>query len=202
MAFHVVYLTGPPASGKTTLRLQLQNKVTPLSIYHYSALLVEHLRASRSELGMMTEDALRERSATAITPEDVKTVDELLIRSVHEKRQQSHVLVDSHAVTKETYGYRITPFSMEKLRALQPTMIVMLYVQAEEIARRISANSGGRPSVSKFESDFHIILQSEVATFYALELGLPLYLYDTTTSVDQAAEALSAKLNDRPTGAA
>jgi adenylate kinase len=68
MEFHVVYLTGAPASGKTTLCKRLVNEVRPLIVYHYSALLVDHLRSSHPELTNLSEDDLRKRSAGLISP--------------------------------------------------------------------------------------------------------------------------------------
>ncbi len=197
MAFHVVYLTGPPASGKTTLCGRLKDKVNPLAIYHYSALLLDHVRSSHSEFINLSEDDLRKRSAALITSEDVAAVDKRLIEMVQHSRTEAHVIIDSHAVTKESYGYRITPFAIPLLQALQPTLIVMLYAEAHEIDRRISRSSGGRPLVSKFEADFHIALQAQVAVSYGLQLGLPIYVYDSTDSVDQASENLASKLNGR-----
>jgi adenylate kinase len=195
MAFHVVYLTGAPASGKTTLCKRLQAEVRPLEVYHYSALLVDHIRSSRADLTDLSEDDLRERSATLITPEDVAAVDRRLIEMVHQRRLDSHVIIDSHAVTKESYGYRVTPFAISMLQALQPTLIAMLYAEAHEIDRRIARSSGGRPAVSKFEADLHIALQAQVAVSYGLQLGLPVYVFDSTGSVEQASVNLASKLN-------
>lgn len=195
MAFHVVYLTGPPASGKTTLCIGLQAKVHPLAVYHYSALLVEHVRSVRRGVANLSEDELRTYSASLITAADVEAVDNRLIEMVQAKRKESHVIIDSHAVTKESYGYRITPFSIKMLQALQPTIIAMLYAEAHEIDRRISRSSGGRPVVSEFEADLHVALQAQVAVFYGLQLGLPIYVFDSTNSVDQARENLASKLN-------
>lgn len=195
MAFHVVYLTGPPASGKTTLCGRLKAKVKPLTVYSYSALLLGHIRSLHSELTNLSEDDLRKRSATLITSGDVAAVDDRLIKMVQDRRAESHVIIDSHAVTKESYGYRITPFAIPTLCALRPTMIAMLYAEAYEIDRRISQSSEGRPSVSRFEADFHIALQAQVAVSYGLQLGLPIYLYDSTVSVDQASENLASKFS-------
>ncbi len=112
-----------------------------------------------------------------------------------EARQRTNVLIDSHAVTKESYGYRVTPFSFDKLRLLNPTMICMLYAESAEIERRIKAESGGRPEVSNFQADFHIFLQAQVALAYSLELDLPLYVFDSTSSTDQASAKLVLRLN-------
>jgi adenylate kinase len=194
MTFEVVYLTGPPASGKTTLCKRLEAEVPRLAVFHYSSLLVAHIRSSRPELSELTEDELRERSASIIQASDVETVDRQLIKTVRRIRKASHVIIDSHAVTKEPFGYRVTPFSGTQLRALQPTMIAMIYAEAGEIAQRISRASGGRPSVTVFQADFHTFLQAQIALAYGLQLGLPVYVFDATKSVEPAIEKLASKL--------
>ncbi|HMJ89621.1 MAG TPA: hypothetical protein VK530_07375, partial [Candidatus Acidoferrum sp.] len=84
----------------------------------------------------------------------------------------------SHPVTREGYGYRITPFSLEKLRQLAPTHVCLLYSDAETIRNRITANAQGRPKPTPFEADFHLYLQSQVAVVYGIDLGVPVYALD------------------------
>jgi adenylate kinase len=191
--YHVVYLTGAPACGKTTLAKQLQTHVQPLQVYHYSALLTEHINKTRS-LDLDERD-LKMQSGSVITLEAVQTVDDLLIKAVQERRKSSHILIDSHAVTKEDYGYRITSFSYDKLLALQPSLMCMLYVEASETIRRITKSSGGRPMVTAFQADYHTFLQSQVAIAYSLSLGQPLYVFDATESIARATEKLSELLS-------
>lgn len=188
MAFQVIYLTGAPASGKSTLGRLLAERVQPLEVCHYSALLTDHL--NRKHASTFVQDDLRAQSSKVVTAEDVNAVDDKLIMRVQEIRQHSHMLIDSHPVTKESYGFRVTPFTYEKLRALHPTVVCMLYAEAPEIARRIARESGGRPAVNEFQANFHIFLQSQVAVAYSMDLGLPLYVFDSTQSLEPAAEKL------------
>ena len=97
--YHVIYLTGGPASGKTSLGKMLQKMVEPLRVFHYSALLTEYINKKRSLA--LEERNLRADSAKIIMVDDVRTVDDDLIHSVQGLRKSSHVLIDSHAVTKE-----------------------------------------------------------------------------------------------------
>jgi len=120
--FHVVYLTGAPATGKTTLLSLLLQSVQPLEGLSYSKLLADHV--GQQQGGQMRTTQLRGLSAQIITPEDVAAVDTQLIEYVNRRRQETHLIIDSHPVTKEQYGFRITTFSIEKLLALRPTMIV------------------------------------------------------------------------------
>lgn len=192
-SFEVIYLTGPPASGKSTLGRLLAKRIPTLQVFHYSKLLADHLARSSSGSGSdpVNEDHLRQHSSQIITPEDVAAVDDALITAVTDLRRTRPILIDSHPVTKESYGYRVTPFPMPKLRALAPSKVCMIYAEAAEIIHRIGAESGGRPMVNSFQADLHTFLQAQVVSAYALDLGLPLYLLDSTASVEAAAERIA-----------
>lgn len=171
----VIYLTGPPAVGKSTLCERLVERVPDLEVLHYSMLLRDYLAQKGSTA---TEDGIRRASAAIITPQIVSEVDDLLLERVRALRAERPVIIDSHAVTKEQYGYRITPFALEKFRELAPTHVCLLYTDSKTVMNRISENPQGRPEVSSFEADFHLYLQSQVAVIYGMELGLQIYALD------------------------
>jgi adenylate kinase len=195
-AFEVVYLTGAPATGKSTLVERLKNVVEPIRGISYSKLLADYL--TNRDQRATPEDHLRQHSAQVITPEDVNAVDDQLIAYVSKERQQSHIIIDSHPVTKERYGYRITAFSVEKLRAIQPSIIVMLYTEPDVVIRRIAANSQGRPQISPFEAQFHSEVQASVAATYGILLGVPVYLLDSSQSVDDLITVVTKQLLKNP----
>src|SRR5262245_29385830 len=109
--FHVIYLTGPPATGKSTLMAGLARVVSPLVTFSYSKELAEHV--GRRDAAAYSQDDMRKHSAGLITPADVLAVDEALVALVRERRTSSHIIIDSHAVTKEEFGFRVTPFSRQ-----------------------------------------------------------------------------------------
>lgn len=183
----VIYLTGPPAAGKSTLCTRLAEIIPDLEVLHYSRLLKNYFTQNGSGV---TEDGIRQASAAIITPQMVSEVDDLLIQRVQVLRIRHPVIVDSHPVTKEEYGYRITPFSLTKLRELAPTHICLLYTDSETVIKRISENPQGRPEVSPFEADFHLYLQSQVAVNYGIELNLPVYAFDNGRGAELALEKI------------
>src|SRR5579862_8625407 len=123
--FEVIYVTGAPASGKTTFVRELQHLKPSIKVFHYSELLADYL-SKRYRRGI-SHTKLRKTSAFTIATEDIEEVDKLLIKEVTKTRKFRHVLVDSHPVTKEKYGFRITAFSLPFLRALNPTRVCILY---------------------------------------------------------------------------
>jgi adenylate kinase len=190
--FHVVYLTGAPATGKSSLTEFIAARVAPLRVLTYSKLLAEYISAQSGR--SLEENELRKRSARIITPEDVAAVDQLMIDTVTRERTHSHVIIDSHPVTKETYGFRVTPFSIPLLHQVRPTLITVLYAEPDVVIERIKQNSQGRPMITPFESHFHNDLQASVALIYSINLGIPAYLIDTNKPRDEVAEEIINRL--------
>jgi adenylate kinase len=80
----VIYLTGSPASGKSTLCEHLEKAVPNLGVYSYSKLLRDYVNRRRS--AAVDEVGIRRHSANLITGADVKAVDQWLIEEVRSKR--------------------------------------------------------------------------------------------------------------------
>jgi len=188
----VIYLTGAPASGKSSTRL-LREQVPELLIWEYGAKLTEHCASRSSDVSGQHE--LRSRSAGLITPEDVEIVDNALLKFVDEHRGSRHVMIDSHPVTKEEWGYRITPFSFEQFARLRPDEIWLLYADPDETRRRIQAEPGGRPLVSEEQARTHTILQASVAATYGMSIRCPVYMFDTAGPRDALVSRLASRLS-------
>lgn len=191
-AFEVVYLTGAPAAGKSTLAEELKQVITPIEIFNYGCELTRHLERHRGQT--ITHDELRTASAPSITPEIVAELDTVLLKRVAEARSHTHFVIDTHAVTKEAYGFRITPFSLQRIGELRPTKIVALYTATDVTIDRIAANACGRPLISEFEAGFHTGLQAAVAISYGTSLGVPIYLLDSNRPIPELLEWFRSSL--------
>jgi adenylate kinase len=185
----LVYLTGAPAAGKSSTTRLLPERVPGLLIWEYGARLTEHIMVRCS--GVVDQDELPTRSANVVTPEDVIEVDRALLAFVAGHRNRYPILVDSHAVTKEEYGYRITPFSLDQLARLAPNEIWVLFASPEATKARISADAAGRPMVSEEEARTHTALQASVAATYGMSIGCPVYLFDTGAPQDELVDRLA-----------
>ena len=97
-----------------------------LEVYSYSKLLRGYV--SRRSGNAIDEVGVRQRSANLITRTDVDAVDHWLIEQVRLNRADQHIIIDSHPVIKEDYGFRVTAFSPEQLQDLNQDAIVCLYV--------------------------------------------------------------------------
>ncbi len=184
----VIYLTGAPAVGKSTLCAGLQKRAANLLVLSYSALLREHVRQRDGETIGAAE--IREKSASVITRDDVMAVDAKLIDEVHAKRGMHDILIDSHPVTKESYGFRVTPFKVEQLLVLSLDTIICLYASPDVLRERISTAPDGRPLPSIFEIGLHVQMQAAVTAQYSVEVGRSCYLIDSGVNQDALVNAV------------
>ncbi|WP_152682280.1 ATP-binding protein [Sphingopyxis sp. C-1] len=187
----VIYLTGAPAAGKSSTTKELSERIPDLVVWEYGARLTEH--CANKFVRPVTQDELRAKSAAIVTPDDVRAVDTALLSFVRDHRTTQNLLIDTHAVTKENYGFRITPFSVEQFAELAPDEIWVFYVGPDETRERIEKDAGGRPVVSEEDARMHTMLQASVAATYSMSIGCPAYLFDTSAPREQ----LIALLVDR-----
>ncbi|MGZ2506092.1 AAA family ATPase [Rhizobium leguminosarum] len=183
MSLKTIYMTGAPAAGKSSTARLLAEAVTPLHLWEYGAQLTKFVRDRGAIISDQSD--LRRKSANIVLPEDVTAVDELLLQFIETHRTSSHVLIDSHPVTKEDYGYRITAFSLEQIGKLNPDEIWVLYTSPEVAIQRIGDDASGRPMVDIEQARFHTTLQASLAATYGAITGKPVYLFDT--NIEQTA---------------
>jgi len=189
----VIYLTGAPASGKSSTTKLLAAKVPGLKIWEYGARLTEHVFNRSAEV--MEQDDLRKQSAGLVTPNDVKEVDEALVTFVGKHRQTHNIIIDSHPVTKENFGFRITAFSLSQFEELSPDEIWVLFASPESTIQRISKDAAGRPMVSEEEARFHTSLQASVAATYGISIGATVYTFDTDGDRNKLIDLLQERLS-------
>lgn len=175
--FEVLYLTGAPASGKTSVTRALAEQVAPLKVFEYGDQLTRFI--GKRQRGVTQED-IRTHSSSIATAEDIHAVDRQLLAFVKEHRTRSHVVIDSHAVTKEGFGFRVTAYSVRDIARLRPTIICVLYATPRLTRARIAKGPAGRPLVNVWEADFHTQLQASIALGYAIRAGAPAYFIDSS----------------------
>jgi adenylate kinase len=161
----VFLLTGAPGVGKSTLRKNLEKTISNLKCFDYGSLLLQAKERQRKEVSY---EEMRQQSSHIIAHEDVFDVDRELIDSISDARLQHHCLIDSHAVTRENYGYRAVPFSFEQLRALRLDAVIVLHVSPELLTERVNRNPNGRQLIDPYIAAQHQSLQDAFAINYAV----------------------------------
>lgn len=142
---------------------------------------------------------MRRLSSSIVTPQDIQELDAELIEIVRSNREAKSILIDSHAVTKEVYGFRATAFSVETLKELNPDLIICLYASDETILTRIQANALGGPAITPTEASMHTQLQMALAMRYGTILGRPAYTIDSAVNEEDLVRtvAVGARLEYR-----
>ncbi len=169
----VLYLTGAPGTGKTTTARLLQSQ-TGMRVFSYGSELSRRLRDR-----VANQAELRRQSSTVISATLVAEMDGALVQVAHEAASTGQgLIVDSHAVTKEAYGFRCIPYTPTRLQALEYTHLVCLYASATEVAQRIQRQPEGRRLPSQSELEMHNELQRALVLVYAHTSGVPSYFVD------------------------
>lgn len=176
----IIYVTGAPATGKSTLTENLHKRLPETNIFTYSEKLLTLVK-DRSGL-KASQDELRRQSSNIITREDIEKLDKQLLSLASSCRGRQNLVIDSHPVTIEKYGFRVTAFAKEQIKVLAPDVIICLYARADIIADRISKNAAGRPLPTLSEIDMHTQLQCQVASIYAIETSASLHFLDADYS--------------------
>lgn len=180
----VVYLTGVPGSGKTTIAraLAAASDVEHLS---YSEYLADRLATTRENL--------RDQSGKIVTAEVVAAIDEELCDLIANGESEI-IIIDSHAVTYEPYGLRVIPFKPDVLDRLRLDVVICLTADPEVIVDRVNAAREGRGEAHARSVASAQRLQEAVAVSYALTLGVPLYFIDANSPVGTVVSQVSAIL--------
>jgi adenylate kinase len=176
---NVVMLTGAAGTGKSALAKEAGARIRPLHRVDFGQTLLN--RKIAQGCAGLTYERLRAESASLISPEDVKAADAELIQSLPGLREEAHVLIDSHAVTRERYGFRITHYSLEDLRRMALDAVIFPYCDPAVLVRRHKNDPQGRPPITEVEAQHHMSLQEAVAVNYAIVCGCRCFLLDTTT---------------------
>lgn len=180
----VIYVTGAPATGKSTLCKALALSGSDIESFCYSERLRDHL--SGLSVGELNESDIRQQSAQIITAQHVEEVDELLLREAALVRSLGkRLVIDSHPVTKEAYGFRVTPFRVATLHALAIDTFICLYADPGVLAKRIKEDAQGRPLPSDYELSLHVHLQAGVVAQYAVMADRPCHLVDSNIAPDE-----------------
>ena len=189
----VILLTGAPATGKSTLAKYLSDHVDTIAKVNYGQVILE---LKKKQLPDLTYEELRARSAEIITAHDVEMAGSQIINWVLKNRAYCDIVIDTHCVTKETYGFRTLPFLIPELRKLRFDAIINLHCPPAVIQHRIRADAGGRPLITTDEAIKHSQLQDGFASVYAIHCACPIYFVDGSVAPHELGEQVISILKN------
>ncbi|MCL2311721.1 MAG: AAA family ATPase [Firmicutes bacterium] len=190
-----IYLTGAQATGKSTLITHIKKTLPKIEVISYSSILQSYLTSKFNQ--PIEHLKMRAESSHIITPEDIDRVDKELINIVHTKNLCNHVIVDSHAITNEWYGFRATPFSVDVLKQLNFDLLFSLYAPTDDISQRLLDDPAGRMLGNKEEIYSSMFLQNSVALSYGIILNKPTYFLNSSKEFDKLSIFIVSKILDK-----
>jgi len=193
--FKVVYLTGAPASGKSSVCSAVKAKVPKTVIFRYGKVLTDYVKQRMTDV---TQEGLRSSSSMIVHPSDVKEVDRQMVEFVSRERSKNHVIIDTHALTRELYGFRMTPVSEKDIKAISPNFMVTLMASPQTTRERTRKKAEGRPQLSDWQFQLQTSLQNTIPVTYSIICGAPAYFIENESeeNFDQAVNEISRLLNE------
>ena len=176
----IIYLTGSPASGKTTLAEQLVSRITNLVHFRFGRVLTDTINQNHN----ITQEQLRTSTAHISSPDIVNIVNEKAISICNENRENGNVIIDTHAVTTENNGFRITPMSIKQINRLDPDIFVCLTAKPSVRRARVATSAEGRPYLNEEQLRLQAQLQESLVVNYSSALGKPSYFMNNETKAN------------------
>ncbi|USF28373.1 hypothetical protein N510_003332 [Firmicutes bacterium ASF500] len=183
----LLYLTGSPATGKSTITNAIFQMEPSIQIIRYSDEIKNFY--AESKRGQFTTSQLRMESSKIISHNDISNIDQYILKKI-QTSTANYIILESHAITVESYGFRATPFSVQLLGMVAPNLIVCLYSEADLIFERIKNNPQGRLLQSTENIHVGQFLQMSLALQYGILTNAEIHFINTQHEPQVVAQQL------------
>jgi adenylate kinase len=191
-AHPLIYLTGAPATGKSTVAEYLRT-THGARAFSYGQALRDH-----AQLRGISHEALRDQSSNIVTAELIEELDARLPTHLAGWREDGPVVIDSHAVTTEPWGLRALPYSTDALTAIGITNIICLIADGGTLLGRIRATPDGRRADDLWKLEELNNAQLALAAAYAHTLGIGLSAVDARAPRDDVCRRVASQCKLAP----
>jgi len=188
-----IYLTGAPATGKSTILKILSEESDKIKIFEYGKEMAKHL--SLQNKSIIEQSSMKGGIESLVAQNDIDAIDKKMKIFIDEHIGNYHTIIDTHQITKEEYGFKLKTFSFEQLKELRIDEIWVLYCDSKTVQKRVRLNSEGRPIIEDYESDFHSYAQSHLAILYSMIKDVPIYFFNSGDASMSYKEIMLRNLN-------
>ena len=187
----LVLVTGVPAVGKTSV-CQYMSATWPSRYLHvpFGRLLLEAISDAQ-----VTEQSLRESPSEFVDASTIRLATETLLSVAQRTPSDVTVLVDSHAVSQDRFGYVARPDGDDYFRTVQYSAIIQLHADPAVVLQRTDVNRDGRHATTMEDLSTHFLLQAAVSMSYARASSCALYVVWAQESVESVAHTVDSILS-------
>jgi adenylate kinase len=175
-----VVVTGVPGVGKSTITRSIVTKIDPAVRIGFGELIFE---VKQQQEIMVDYEQLRASPNKSIPINYVDRAAELLLEKVTLLRQTTNILLDSHAVVKDYFGFRVAPeindFNKAKIDA-----VIVVHAPFDIVYQRLIKEPKGRTLISEQTFETQRTLQDAVAINFSLMARCPMYVIETSDNLD------------------
>jgi adenylate kinase len=165
-----------PAAGKSTIASAIASAYPQVEHIRFGQLVFE---AVAEDYPSISYDRMRSMPATYVERRHIASAEGKLLERLSASAA-AITLIDSHAAALDPSGVRVTPHTVDFVRSLRLSAILLLDAADQVITARISANPSGRRIPTTLELMLLRSTQASIATTYAFAAGCELRVADTS----------------------
>jgi adenylate kinase len=188
---NVCLVNGAPGVGKTTLCEKLANGFRGRFVHlSFGELILQHLEAG----GVRVDEPQLRREVTALVDASAisHATDALLdLLASSANKGADWILIDSHAVSPDHYGYIARPDGDSYFSRLRYDAIVHLYARGECVLSRGQGSETGRLCETKEEVEMLARLLEGVTLGYSSKCECPAYFVNAEAEPSSVAKTVS-----------
>jgi adenylate kinase len=171
----LVMLTGISGVGKSTIARHIEDRINPIARLGFGNIIYEVLQREGTDAGR-TE--IRTTPNRFISISAIKTATTILQERVVNLRQSTNVLLETHAVVSDYFGFWIFP-EISDFEAVKLDAVIVIHSPFEIVEQRMIQKPEGRNLISKQSFESYQSLQDAVAVNFCLMAKCPMYVVET-----------------------